>query len=238
MPGYLTKQEIVAIAGADPLTIRSLLDRNQFADPLGVAERLGISSASWPMFGLLWPSGHHLAARMALRPVTAGERILELGCGMALASLVAHRRGADITASDRHPLTDGFLLENLRLNGLAPMKYRHGDWDLSSPPRDADSVAASAPVCGRYGLLVGSDLLYDRDASTALAGFIGRHAGAQAEVWIVDPDRDNRSIFNRGMAALGFDRREERLDCVASPGVLAYKGRLLLYQRGGSGQAV
>ncbi|HEX5685427.1 MAG TPA: SAM-dependent methyltransferase [Ideonella sp.] len=236
MPGYQTKQELVAIAGAEPLTIRSLLDRNQFADPLGAAERLGISSASWPLFGLLWPSGHHLAARLARRPVKANERILEMGCGIALASLVAHRRGADITASDRHPLTDAFLLENLRLNGLAPMKYRHGDWDLSSPPRDAGSVAASAPVCGQYGLLVGSDLLYDRDASTALAGFIGRHARAQAEVWIVDPDRDNRAVFNRGMATLGFDRHEERLDCIASPGVLAYKGRLLLYRRGVPGE--
>jgi len=233
VPGYLTKQEIVAIAGADPLTIRSLLDRNQFADPLGAAERLGISSASWPLFGLLWPSSYHLAARMALRPVTAGERILELGCGLALASLVAHRRGADITASDRHPLTDSFLLENLRLNGLAPMKYRYGDWALRPPPGDAEDPVPPATVSGQYGLLVGSDLLYDRDGSTALAGFIGRHAGARAEVWIVDPDRSNRAVFNGGMAALGFDRREERLDCIASPGVLAYKGRLLVYQRGG-----
>ncbi len=238
VPGYQTKQEIVAIAGAEPLTIRSLLDRNQFADPLGVAERLGISSASWSLFGLLWPSGCHLAARLALRPVRPDERILELGCGLALASLVAHRRGADITASDRHPLANGFLLENLRLNGLAPMKYRHGDWVLQAPSLDADNAARPAPVRGEYNLLVGSDLLYDRDASSALAGFIGRHAKAHAEVWIIDPDRDNRPAFNRGMAALGFDRREERLDRVASPGVLAYKGRLLLYRRGGSIKAV
>jgi len=33
------------------------------------------------------------------------------------------------------------------------------------------------------------------------------------------------------MLALGFERREERLDRLASAGVLAYKGRALLYQR-------
>ena len=60
---------------------------------------MGISSAAWPLFGLLWPSGAHLAARLALRPVRSGERILEIGCGLALASLVGHRRGADVTAN-------------------------------------------------------------------------------------------------------------------------------------------
>ncbi|MDQ2927055.1 MAG: SAM-dependent methyltransferase, partial [Pseudomonadota bacterium] len=88
MPGYLTKQERIAVTGVADLTIRSLLDRQQFADPFGNADRRGISSATWPLFGLLWPSGAHLAARLAARPVRAGERILEVGCGLALASLV------------------------------------------------------------------------------------------------------------------------------------------------------
>ena len=142
MPGYRTKQERISIAGVDDLVIRSLLDRQQFADPDGAAERLGISSAAWPLFGLLWPSGALLAARLGARPVSAGERILEIGCGLALASLVGHRRGADVTASDRHPLTAQFLAENLRLNGLQPMKYLHGDWDAFGD--DAAAVARSA----------------------------------------------------------------------------------------------
>jgi len=97
MPVYRTKQERISIAGVDDLVIRSLLDRQQFADRDGAAERLGISSAAWPLFGLLWPSGALLAARLGARPVTAGEKILEIGCGLALASLVGHRRGADVT---------------------------------------------------------------------------------------------------------------------------------------------
>src|SRR5258706_1602288 len=127
MPGYEVKHERIAIAGTDDLLIRSLLDRQQYSDPLGDAQRVGISSAAWPMFGLVWPSGLHLAARMALRPVS-GERILEIGCGLALASLVGHRRGADITASDCHPQAANFLRENARLNDLPPLKYRHGHW--------------------------------------------------------------------------------------------------------------
>ncbi|MDH4392011.1 MAG: SAM-dependent methyltransferase [Aquabacterium sp.] len=227
MPGYQTKQESIAIAGEDDLVIRSLLDRQQHADPLGDAERLGISSAQWPLFGLLWPSGAHLAARMALRPVVLAERILEIGCGLGLASLVGHRRGADVTASDVHPLAAAFLLENLRLNQLPPMKYRHGPWAEAALP-------AAGDLRGRFDLIIGSDVLYERDDSAVLSGFIGRHAAPVAEVWIVDPDRGNRPAFNREMAAQGFSREELRLVHALPVGadtLPAYKGRLLVYRR-------
>ena len=233
MPGYRTKQERIEIAGADDLLIRSLLDRQQFADPLGVAERLGISSATWPLFGLPWPSGAQLAARLTARPSRAGERILEIGCGLGLASLAAHRRGDDVTASDCHPLAGEFLAYNLALNGLEAMKYRHGDWADLSPDDDAPRAdIADARVQGRFDFVVGSDVLYDRDAADALAGFIALHAEATAEVWIVDPDRGNRPAFNRHMALAGFSLREERIDQPARAAAPAYRGRLLAYRRG------
>lgn len=253
MPGYLTKQERIAISGVADLHIRSLLDNQQFSDPQGLAALVGISAATWPLFGLLWPSGAELAARMGQRPVTAGERILEIGCGLGLASLVGHRRGADMTASDCHPLAGLFLADNLRLNGLAPMKYRHGLWgEVAHPAPPADGsphLPASAPgvqavedsghtandgsvdVSGRFDLIMGSDVLYERDDSGGLARFIEDHTLPSAEVWIVDPHRGNRPAFNRRMAHLGFDLNEQRLDRLATPLQTAYRGRMLTYTR-------
>ena len=153
MPGYQTKQERIAVAGVDDLVIRSLLDRQQFSDPRGEAERQGISAAAWPLFGLLWPSGALLAARLAARPVTAGERILELGCGLGLASLVGHRRGADVTASDCHPLAGPFLGENLRLNALAPMKYRYGHWSASASSNERMTRSSTPATAMRSSLV-------------------------------------------------------------------------------------
>ena len=72
--GYEVKFETIHGNGAD-LQLRSLLDRQQFHDPLGEAERAGISSATWPIFGLLWPSGRVLAHAMVSFEV-AGKRIL------------------------------------------------------------------------------------------------------------------------------------------------------------------
>ncbi len=227
MPGYLTKQESICVEGAPNLIIRSLLDRQQFSDPHGEAARLGISSAVWPLFGLLWPSGAELAACMALHPVQAGERILEIGCGLGLASLVAHRRGADMTASDCHPLVASFLTENLRLNGLSTMKYRQGQWGAGANVPDADSAAVS----GCFDLIIGSDVLYERDDDGLLAGFINKHATAVAQVWIVDPHRSNRPAFNRRMAGHGFTLTDTRLDRDATPVREAYRGRLLRYRR-------
>ena len=238
--GYFTKQENIAVAGVADMVIRSLLDKQQFHDPLEAALRLGISSASWPLFGLLWPSGARLAERLATRPVRAGERILEIGCGLALSSLVGHRRGADMTASDCHPLAGAFLAENVRLNGLLPLKYRHGQWgrlpqdsDFDGP-RPTSALALAAPdlaISGRFELIIGSDILYERDEAGALADFIDGHAAPRAEIWVVDPNRGNRAHFHRNMTALGFGLSEQTIDRAALPGVAAYKGRMLSYRR-------
>ncbi len=211
------------MTGVANLEIRSLLDRQQFYDPVGQAEGLGISSAAWPLFGLLWPSAARLAARMAARVLVANERILEIGCGLALPSLVAHRRGADVTASDRHPLAAGFLRHNLQLNKLRPMKYRFANWSRTAAP--------TAPLADGFDLIVGSDLLYERDVNGDLAAMIDRNARPVAEIWIVDPDRGNRRPFNRRMSSYGFACREQRLDCAGTAQDDAYQGRLLIYVR-------
>jgi predicted nicotinamide N-methyase len=229
--GYATKIERVAIAGVEDLIIRSLLDRQQFSDPEGDAARLGISSAAWPLFGVLWPAAILLAERLVGRAVTSTERILELGCGLGLASLAAHRRGADITASDRHPLAEQFLLANLRANHLPPLKYRQGNWAVPATTAPRVGVPAARALTGTFDLIVGSDVLYERDANAELAGFIARHAAAGAEIWIVDPSRGNRPAFNRQMARHGFSVQEEWLVRPASATHVACRGRLLTYRR-------
>ncbi|MBK5203930.1 MAG: SAM-dependent methyltransferase [Polaromonas sp.] len=211
---YQLKFETVSGSG-DDLQLRSLLDRQQFYDPLGEAEREGISSSAWPIFGLLWPSGRVLAHVM-LTFELGGRRILELGCGLALASLVVHRRGGNITASDCHPLAAAFLLENLKLNRLPAMKYQSGNWSRSNP------------ILGRFDLIIGSDVLYDRGQPEVLSQFIDLHAQPNAEVLIVDPDRGNRVSFSRKMDSLGYSHTETPISTLPGDGG-KYKGRLLKY---------
>jgi predicted nicotinamide N-methyase len=223
--GYQTKQESIAVQGVPNLLIRSLLNKQQFYDPGNAALDLGISSAFWSLFGLLWPSGSRLAERMALRPVNVDERILELGCGLGLASLVGHRRGANITASDCHPLAGEFLRENLRLNQLSPMSYQHGHWGQHAAQQQDPAVSS------KFDLIIGSDILYERDEQGDLANYIHQHMEDHAEVWVVDPNRGNRAHFHRNMAAQGFLLSEEALHITATDTEAAYKGRMLTYSR-------
>jgi 2-polyprenyl-3-methyl-5-hydroxy-6-metoxy-1,4-benzoquinol methylase len=216
-PGYEVKVHHIAVAAGDDLEIRSLLDRLQYADPDGAAALAGISPACWPLFGQVWPSAQKLADLMQGWELGT-HRILEIGCGLALASLVIHRRGGDVTASDCHPLTESFLQNNLQRNKLPAMKYATGNW------------ARANPALGRFDLIIGSDVLYERDHPGQLSAFIESHAAACAEVLIVDPNRGNRRAFTVNMDKLGFALTETRLCSLLADGA-DYRGRLLHYRR-------
>jgi ETFB lysine methyltransferase len=88
----------------------------------GVAENLGISTAMWPLFGIVWASSEVLAHHMFDYKIK-GKRILEVGCGIALSSLMLNHRLADITATDYHPEVGPFLLKNILLNEGKPIPF-------------------------------------------------------------------------------------------------------------------
>ncbi len=217
MEDYRVKTLRVDIDGAGALTIRSLLDPQQYFDPEGAAEAAGISPANWPLFGLLWPTSQKLANLMQ-RIDLRERRILEIGCGLALASLVVHRREGNITASDCHPLTEAFLIENLRQNALPALNYRVGNW------------ARANPALGIFDLIIGADVLYERNHPQQLADFIARHAARRAEVIIIDPNRGNTSAFSRFMGGHGFHCTETALDEPLADGS-PYRGKALRYLR-------
>jgi hypothetical protein len=113
----------------------------------------------------------------------------------------------------------------LRLNHLPPIPYMHGQWGVP--------VVATDQPSATFGLILGSDVLYERDPLGTLAQFIALHGAPVVEVWIIDPDRSNRSAFSQRMQTLGFQLREERLDTIATEHTAAYKGRLITYSRNG-----
>lgn len=216
MPVYHVKVETVTVGGTDYL-IRSLLNLQQYSDPQGEADMAGISSAGWSLFGQIWPSARVLALEMHTFDLV-GKRILEIGAGLGLPSLVIHRREGDITVSDWHPLSQTFLNENLSLNAMGPLKYQTGNW------------VETNPKLGQFDLIIGSDVLYERQQPGELAVFIDRHAAPSAQIIIVDPNRGNRVDFCREMSGLGYDFTTRRADRHIENGD-SYKGRFLTFSR-------
>lgn len=197
MPGYAVETLTHHIGGLD-YHLRGLTDRLQHHDPGGHAEMAGVPPSSWSHFGVLWPAGLALAQAMSVLPV-AGLRILELGCGLGLASLVLKRRGADITASDHHPLAEEFLRQNESLNRIGPIAFHCAPWDT-----EHDAL-------GRFDLLIGADLLYERGQGPALGAFVGRHAKPVARVILADAGRGYGAIFSEAMRRLGFGKPDPRV---------------------------
>lgn len=190
MPGYQTQIHELTF-GQLTYVIRALADKQQYADPDESASDAGISSAQWSLFGQVWPAGRLLAEAMATRPID-GKRILELGCGLGLASLVLRRRGADVVASDHHPLAEVFLAYNAALNSLDSVPYRRLDWD------------AGALNMGQFDMIIASDVLYESRHATMLATLIPALAKPSCEIVISDPGRGNANALSRMLADIGF----------------------------------
>lgn len=206
----LTKLNTISFSQGLSFELLTLKDRNQFYDPHGRAERLGITSALWPLFGMIWPAGVLLANEVLSQSIEPDTRVLEIGCGLALASLVAHSQSLQVTASDYHPKVPEFLRRNLLLNNLPILPYRYGRWGDDDVRYRIDDMGAM-PIYQRYDLIIGSDLLYEPDSAFFVARYIDSVAMPSAEVWVVDPNRGYKNRFSRELQKHGFEAVEERL---------------------------
>lgn len=169
----------------------TLRDKQEFHDPQGIADKLGISSAAWPIFGVIWPSSLVLAHFMSDYETTS-KRVLEVGCGMALSSLLLNKRHADITATDYHPESHKFLNRNTTLNGDERIPFEQTDW------------ASNNDNLGLFDLIIGSDLLYEDEHIELLSTFINTHALPACEIIIVDPGRGRKNKLISRMNHFGF----------------------------------
>ena len=194
----------------------ALKDRTQYSDPDGTAARAGICDASWSLFGQLWPAGTVLAKAMKKIDLK-DRRILELGGGLAFPRLVLQYRGADITASDYHPVSRNFLSHNCKLNNLEEIPFIQLDWEA---PLSHD----------KYELMIASDVLYDPGNPKMLGNAIKEMSADKCKVLVSCPGRGYKNQFSRIMKKLDFELKE--IPVPFSPGEKApYKGRVLQYTR-------
>ena len=142
-----------------------------------------------PYWAERWPSGVALADLVAGLDV-AGVRVLELGCGLALPSLVAARGGADVVATDSSSDAIDLLHRNAARNG-ATITAVTADW------RDLETFAA----LGRVDLLLGADLLYEERNVAPIVALL-RLLGAPA--LIADPGRRHADGFLDVVRAAGW----------------------------------
>jgi len=198
--------------------LRTLRDKQEYSDEDNIAETLGISSANWSLFGVVWDSSKVLANFMFEYDIK-DKKILEIGCGIALSSLMLNQKNADITATDYHPEAKRFLLENIMLNKGKNIPFFRTGW------------ADTNIDLGKFDVVIGSDLLYETEHIDLLSNFIHQHTQPKCEVIIVDPGRAQHARFSKKMIRLGYSHSQskpENVEYLAQP----FKGQILRYQRG------
>ncbi|WP_051471038.1 class I SAM-dependent methyltransferase [Patulibacter minatonensis] len=170
----------VALDVCRPRDLESLIDDDAF----GAQEFL-------PYWAELWPSTPVLAEALGAVDLD-GLRILELGCGLGLPSLVAAHRGARVTATDWAADALALLAGNAERNGL-DLDLRRLDWFA---PADAWPDGPPEP----WPLVVAADVLYEARNGPALLRTLERVVAPGGEAWIADPGRPTAAGFWRAAA--------------------------------------
>jgi predicted nicotinamide N-methyase len=109
-----------------------------------------------PYWAELWPASLALAGALPER--LDGLRVVELGCGLGVPSLVAAARGAAVTATDWAPEAVQLLRENAARNGLE-LRAEVRDW--------------REPWSERFDLALAADVLYEQRNVEPVAALLG-----------------------------------------------------------------
>jgi predicted nicotinamide N-methyase len=167
----------VSVGGRDwGLTL--VRDQDALVDQVQSEEDL----ANFPYGLMLWPSALGLAEALATdeaaKSAVAGRRVLELGCGVGLAGLAARALGGaeSVTQTDYQPDALALAAHNARANEVVGVTVRPGDWRVF-------------PDLGRFDLVIGSDVLYERSLHSTLADLLPRLIAPGGAVLLSDPLR-------------------------------------------------
>ncbi len=211
------RYETLEIGDLD-IHIRSLRDVQEYQDDDNRALNVGITDTQWSISGVLWPASFVLATIMEKRELKK-LKILEIGCGLALASIVLKIRGADITATDYNPAVKFLLTENTRINQCSDILFKQADW------KDVDIYEEE-----KYDLIIGSDILYERQHPADLCNFINMKAKKSCEVIIIDPRRGNTNKFTKIMNENNFSHHVDN-DVHLERNFIKFKGTVNYYKR-------
>jgi predicted nicotinamide N-methyase len=170
-PALLDLAAVDVEAGDESIRIIAPRDWEQLRHEEGAAGR------TIPYWGRVWVSSIALAETLATAELS-GTRVLELGCGLGIPSIIAARRGATVMATDGSPDAVVFAAHNLALND-AEGDVGLVDWRASQPLLER----------GPWPLVIASDVLYTRDAADTLARLLPKLLTPDGEALIADPSR-------------------------------------------------
>jgi predicted nicotinamide N-methyase len=138
-----------------------------------------------PYWARPWPSGVGLAGHLKDHPPKAGTKVLELGCGLALPSVVAARAGAEVLATDGHSDAVAFAAHVLSINEV------EGDVALVDWSDHAGHLVDRGP----WDLVLAADVLYTTANVEAALRLFPYLVAPTGTLLLADPNRKGAQGF-------------------------------------------
>ena len=162
---------------------------------------LGDRNYEPPYWALVWSGAKLFLPGFLERHEVRGSRVLDVGCGLGIVSLVLSSAGGEVTAVDRAEAALEFLQQSAGRNRLS-IECCAMDLDQLDPGRQFDHVIAA-------------ELLYEREGFPGLATSLLGRLGPRGRLTVVDAHRvDTRSFYEalreQGAKCAFSDRLEIR----------------------------
>ncbi len=152
-----------------------------------------------PYWAHLWAGSRALGRLLASEGDCRGRRIVDIGCGLGLAGIVAAKRGAAVTMIDTDLAALRFARANAELNKCAVAVMQT---DLRLPG-----------LRGRFDHCLAADVTYDPALQTAVAIFVAERLSRGGRAWCAESvrtlDRGLQQACERlGLLATEHEARE------------------------------
>lgn len=144
-----------------------------------------------PYWPLLWPPAVAMSRAVARADWPPAATVLEVGCGIGLASLAAASTMKwSVAASDRQPDAVQLAVANAQLNSLK-LEGLILDWHH--------------PLDRTFDVILGCEVIYDDKLHAPLLGMLKRMLSAGGEVWFADHGRMHAPLFAARAKDAGFN---------------------------------
>jgi predicted nicotinamide N-methyase len=151
----------------------------------------------WPH---LWPGAHLLADALAAEPwpqpqhepMSPEGEVLEIGCGLGLAGLVALALGREVRFTDYDPGCFGFIARSATENGIDASRLRCEVLDWRKLPDE------------QFPLILGADVIYEHRLVPMVAHLLERMLAPGGTALLASPYRVAAETFPAAVESLGL----------------------------------
>lgn len=176
-------------------------------EPEAVLEMSISDQRTNPYWGIIWPAAERMAefllTHRTILQQPARNTALELGCGTGLVGLAALALGFHVTFNDLVRVSVDLAARNAQQNGF--QDFDRSDFNWNDPPAK------------HFDLVIGSDLLYEKESHEALLKTLMATTHQDSEILIADMGRNNAIDFvsqlnQRDWVLKTFDRTANEIE--------------------------